>query len=270
MEKEIEYFRRELTIRNYTISTINTYESCLKTIISKIGTHPTLDQVKDFLLTIKNYSYHKQIVGCIHRYFEFVLKQPLNLSDIPYPRKEYVLPEILSISEIQAIFDKCKNLKHRAIISMLYGCGLRMGEVLNMKIADIDSKRMVINIRQSKGLKDRQVGLSQQLLNLLRDYFKEFKPKEFLFNGQFSNQYTASSINQLLKYYAEKAGIKKRIHAHKLRHCYATHLLEAGTDMTLIQKMLGHKKIETTQIYAHISTALMSKVNSPLSNIKLC
>lgn len=152
---------------------------------------------------------------------------------------------------------------------MLYGCGLRIGEVLNMKITDIDSKRMVINVRQGKGLKDRQIGLSQQLLNLLRDYFKEFKPKEYLFNGQFSNQYTASSINQLLKYYADKAGIKKRIHAHKLRHCYATHLLESGTDMTLIQKLLGHKKIETTQIYAHISTALTSKIQSPLSQIQL-
>jgi site-specific recombinase XerD len=263
----IEYFRRELIIRKYAFSTIETYESCLKSIFKYIGEKPSVEQIKNYLLNIKGYSYHKQFVGTIHRYFEFVLKTKLDLSDIPYPRKEYKLPEIFSIEEIQAIFNECKNLKHRAIISMFYGCGLRMGEVLNLKIVDIDSKRMIVNVRQGKGNKDRQIGLQEKLLELLRDYVREYKPKEFMFNGQFGLQYTDSSINQLLKYYAKKAGIKKKIHAHLLRHCYATHLLEAGTDMALIQKMLGHKKIETTQIYAHISTALTRKIQSPINNI---
>ena len=261
--------RRELILRNYTSSTTQTYTSCLKCIIFKIGETPSIDQIKDYLITIKNYSYHKQMTGTIHRYFEFVLKQKLDLSDIPYPRREYKLPEILSVQEIQLIFDKCKNTKHRAIISLLYGCGLRISEVLNVKIVDIDSSRMVINIKQAKGLKDRQAILDIPLLKLLRDYFKEFRPKQFLFNGQFGLQYTASSINQMLKYYADKAGIKKRIHAHKLRHCFGTHLLEQGTDMSLIQKLLGHKHVETTQIYAQINTALLSKIQSPLAAIRL-
>ncbi len=266
---KIELFKRELILRNYTSSTTQTYVSCLKCIISKIGENPSVDQIKDYLIEIKNYSYHKQMVGTIHRYFEFTLKQKLDLSDIPYPRREHKLPEILSIQEIQTIFDKCQNLKHRSIISLLYGCGLRVSEVLNIKISDIDSSRMIINIKQAKGLKDRQAILDVKLLQLLRNYFKEHKPKQFLFNGQFGLQYTASSINQMLKYYANKAGIKKRIHAHKLRHCFGTHLLEQGTDMTLIQKLLGHKNIETTQIYAQISTALLSKVKSPLTSITL-
>lgn len=265
----IEYFKRELIIRNYTISTVKTYESCLKIIFQNIGEHPSLDQIKNFLATVKGYSYHKQLVGTIHNYFEFVLKRPLDLSDIPYPRKVYILPEILSIEEIQAIFDKCQNLKHRTILSLLYGSGLRMGEVLNLKLTDIDGSRMVFNIREGKGLKDRQMPLSEQLLYLINNYISQYKPKEFLFNGQLGLQYTSSSINQLLKYYADKAGVKKRIHAHKIRHCYATHLLEAGTEMSLIQKLLGHKKIQTTQIYSHISKSLLSKVSSPLQQIRL-
>jgi site-specific recombinase XerD len=265
----IEIFKRELVIRKYTISTVQTYESCLKVIFENIGEHPSLDQIKNYLATIKGYSYHKQLVGTIHNYFEFVLKQPLNLSDIPYPRKVYKLPEILSIEEIQAIFDKCQNLKHRTILSLLYGSGLRMGEVLNLKLSDIDSSRMVFNIREGKGLKDRQMPLSQQLSDLINNYISQYNPKEYLFNGQFGLQYTNSSVNSLLKYYADKAGVKKRIHAHKIRHCYATHLLEAGTEMSLIQKLLGHKKIQTTQIYSHISKSLLSKVNSPLTNINL-
>lgn len=265
---EIEYFKRELMLRNYTASTVQTYTSCAKVFCYKIGFNPTIDQIKDFLLTIKNYSYHKQMVGTIHRYFEFVLKKKLFLDDIPMPRKEYSLPEILSIEEVQLIFNQCHNLKHLSILSLLYGCGIRMQELLNLKISDIDGSRKIINIRMGKGLKDRQIPMSAQLHGLLRKYFATFRPKEYLFNGQFGNQYTSSSVNQLLKYYAGKAGIKKRIHAHKLRHCYATHLLESGTDMALIQKLLGHKNIKTTQIYSHISTALLSKVQSPINNIK--
>lgn len=265
---EIEYFKRELMLRNYTASTVQTYTSCAKVFCYKIGFNPTLDQIKDYLLTIKNYSYHKQMVGTIHRYFEFVLKKKLFLDDIPMPRREYSLPEILSVEEVQLIFNQCSNLKHLSVLSLLYGCGLRMQELLNLKISDIDGSRKIINIRMGKGLKDRQIPMGEQLHDLLQKYFVIYRPKEYLFNGQFGNQYTSSSVNQLLKYYANKAGIKKRIHAHKFRHCYATHLLESGTDMALIQKLLGHKNIKTTQIYSHISNALLSKIQSPINNIK--
>jgi site-specific recombinase XerD len=209
------------------------------------------------------------MVGTIHNYFKFVLKKPLSLKDIPYPRKEEKLPEVLSKDEVQAMFKQVKNKKHLAILSLLYGCGMRVGEVINLKIADIDSSRHIINIRQGKGFKDRQVGLDEQLLKILREYFTEFKPREYLFNGQFGLQYTASSINQLLIYYSLKANIKKRIHAHKFRHSYATHLLEAGIDLFLIQKLLGHKKSETTEIYARVSTRLISNIPSPLNQIQL-
>ncbi len=265
----IEYFRRELIIRNYTNSTVQTYESCLKVIFQNIGEHPSLDQIKNYLATIKGYSYHKQLVGTIRNYFDFVLKQPLDLSEIPYPRKVYKLPEILSIEEVQLIFEKCLNRKHRLILSLLYGSGLRIGEVLNLKLTDIDGSRMIFNIRQGKGSKDRQMPLSEQLLSLINRYIEQYHPREFLFNGQQGLQYTSSSINHLLKYYADKVGIKKRIHAHKFRHCFGTHLLDQGVDMTLIQKLMGHKSLKSTQIYSHISTSLLSKVSSPLQQIRL-
>jgi site-specific recombinase XerD len=151
----------------------------------------------------------------------------------------------------------------------LYGCGLRISEVINLKIKDIDSNRMIISIRESKGNKDRLVTLTQPLLELLRVYYLEFKPREYLFNGQFGLQYTQSSINQLLKYYANRGGIKKRIHAHKFRHSFATHLLDQGTDMYLIQKLLGHKDQKTTEIYAQVSDRSISKIQSPLNNIQM-
>lgn len=266
---KVELFKRELLIRRYSKSTIETYCSCLKVIIYKIGEDPSIDEIKDYLLTIKNNSYHKQIVGCIHKYFETVLKKKLSLKDIPYPRKEDKLPEILSQSEVQLIFKQIKNLKHKSILSLLYGSGLRVGEVINLKISDIDSSRMIINIRGAKGFKDRQVQLPLEMLELLRSYYSAFNPKEYLFNGQFGLTYSSTSINQLLKYYAKKAGINKRVHAHKFRHSFATHMLDTGIDIFLIQKLLGHKKQETTEIYAKLSTRRISQIESPLSKIEL-
>lgn len=264
---KIDAFRNELRLRRYASSTIRTYCDNLKTIIYKIGEHPSINQIKDLLLTAKSTPHHKQMAGTIHRYFEFVLKQSLSLGDIPYPRKTSKLPEVLSIEEVRLILNQINNLKHRAVFSLLYGCGMRVGEVLNLKFSDIDRARKVINIRQSKGNKDRAVMLSDNLISLLEEYYRIFKPEEYVFNGQYGNIYSANSINQFLKYYAGKAGINKRIHAHKLRHCFATHLLESGTDMAVIQELLGHSDIKTTQIYAHVSKKLISKVKSPLDSV---
>ena len=267
MKDVSDKFKRELVLRKYAISTVKTYVGCLNGILFKIGEHPTLDQIKDFLVPIKNRSYHKQMVGCIHRYFEFVLKQPLDLSDIPYPRHGNQLPEILSQDEMRDLISINKNLKHQAIIFLLYGCGLRVGEVINLKITDVDSSRMIITVREGKGNKDRQVMLDQLLLDKLRDYVKQYKPETYLFNGQFGLQYSDRSINEFLKYYAKKAKITKRVHAHMLRHSFATHLVDAGTDMSIIQKLMGHNNIKTTQGYARISTGLISRVKSPLANL---
>lgn len=258
-------FKQELIYRRYSQNSIQTYCSCLDIIIQKFGENPNLDELKKYFASLKSRSYHKQMVSTARHYFFFIYKIRLDLSDLPYPRKEQKLPEVFSIEEISDLINYPKNKKHQIIICLLYSGGLRISELINLRITDIDSQRMIINIRASKGNKDRQIMLDKKLLEMMREYFKEYRPKEYLINGQFKNQYTESSINQLLKYWAKKAGIKKHIHAHCLRHSFATHLLESGIDMSLIQKLLGHSNIKTTEIYAKISTKLISKINSPLS-----
>jgi integrase/recombinase XerD len=263
----ITKFKNELRLRKYALKSVETYCGCLQMIFNKIGETPSIDQIKSFLLTITNRNYHKQMVATIRNYSDFVLKEPLSLKDIPYPRKEYKLPEILSVEEMTSLIKYPKNVKHQAIICLLYGCGLRVGELINLKLTDIDSSRMVINIREAKGNKDRQVMLDDGLLTILREHYQKEKNPVYLFGGQFKNQYSERSVNEMLKYWATKAGIKKKIHAHLLRHSFATHLLEAGTDMSIIQKLLGHNNIKTTEIYAKISTKTISKVISPLASI---
>ena len=260
----MDRFKMEMGIRKYAVSTTETYSGCLSVVFHKLGENPNHDQMKSFLLTIKNHNTHKQYVGALHRYFEFVLKKPLSLDDIPYPRRVEKIPVVLSEDEMKRLIKLPKNLKHQAIILLLYGCGLRVGEVIGLKPGEIDSSRMMIAIRGPKGNVDRQVKIEPMLIETLRSYFKEYRPKTYLFNGQSSDQYSDRSINEFLKYYAKRVGITKSISAHTLRHSFATHLLEHGVDMAIIQKMLGHKNIKTTQGYARVSTGILSKTLTPL------
>ena len=176
---------------------------------------------------------------------------------------------MLSVSEIQRLFNAITNVKHKAIVSLLYSCGLRVSEVIDLRITDIDSQRMIINVRNAKGNKDRCVSLSQNVLELLRKYYIEYKPIGHLFNGQFQNQYSSSSIEQFLKTYAKAAGIKKHVHPHCLRHSFAVHHLEQGTDLRYIQLFLGHKNSKTTERYTHVSNLNINNVKSPINYISL-
>lgn len=267
-EEEVK-FKRELLVRKYSQSSIDTYVSCLRVIMFKSGKSLNIENIKDFVITINNRSYHKQIVATIRNYYEFVLKQKLDLSDLPYPRKEEKIPEVLSVEEVKKIINFPKNLKHQVIICSLYNCGLRISELINLKLSDIDRERMVLKIKSSKGNKDRNVPIQAKILDLYERYYHEFKPKTYLLNGQHGLTYTESSINQLLKYWAAKAGINKRIHAHKLRHCYATHLHESGIDLNIIKELLGHSDVKTTEIYTKVSKAYTSKVPSLLNDMNI-
>lgn len=264
---ETDKFKRELLLRKYAQNSIDTYVSLLGVLIDR--TQLDLQKVKDYLCTVKNRSYHKQLVAAYRNYCDFVLKSPISLNDIPYPRKEEKLPEVLSVAEVKKLIEYPKNYKHQAIICLLYNCGLRVSELINLKMSEIDRKRGVITIRGAKQNKDRQVPLSADLAELLVKYYKSYKPDTYLFNGQQGLLYTESSVNQLLKYWAKKAGINKRIHAHKLRHCFATHLHEAGTDLSIIQKLLGHSDIKTTDIYTKVSTAYVNRVPSLITKMNL-
>ncbi|MDP2335932.1 MAG: tyrosine-type recombinase/integrase [Bacteroidota bacterium] len=266
MKKLLASYEAELQLRNYCYNTIKCYKGLVRLYIMHFQKHPTKiseDEIKTYLRESSSQSLLKQRIGAIKRFYELVIKDPLKFKYIQYPRTEQHLPDILSFAEVQRLFTACTNKKHKAILFLFYSTGMREGEVINLKVKDIDSGLMQIHIRQAKGKKDRIVPLSEPTLKALREHFKEEKPRNYLFNGQFSDQYSATSIQQFVKKYANIAKIKKRVYPHLLRHCSATHSYESGTDLAIIQKILGHKNQKTTMIYTHLSNNLISKVRTP-------
>jgi len=264
-------FREVLSLRNYATNTIAVYVKAVEQYCNYSHlTKPDQDSLYKFALFLKNknnsYSHIKNSIMAVKLYSEIIVNQKMNSDFLHGYRKERKLPDILSVEEIQKIIECIGNLKHKTIISLIYSSGLRISECINLKVKDVDSQRMLLKINQSKGKKDRFVPLSAKMLTLLRDYYKEYKPKEFLFEGQFEKYYSARSIQSVLKNALNKSKIKKKITVHSLRHSYATHLLEQGTDISLIQKILGHKDIKTTLLYTQISSSQLSKIKNPFDS----
>lgn len=214
-------------------------------------------------------SYQNQSINAIKFYYERVLGGQRKIYLIERPRKETILPEVLSEEEIAAILKSITNIKHKALIMTIYSGGLRISELINLKVKDIDSDRMQIRISQSKGKKDRYTLLSKKTLLTLRQYFTEYKPKEWLFEGEGGGRYAQRSIQNILKNAVKRVGIKKRITVHSLRHSFATHLLENGTDLRYIQLLLGHASSKTTEIYTHITTKGFEQITNPLDKLEI-
>jgi integrase/recombinase XerD len=214
-------------------------------------------------------SQQNQRINAIKFYFEKVLGREKMYFDIQRPKKQKQLPDVLSKKEVKQIILNTNNLKHKCLIVLIYSCGLRRSEAINLKIADIDSSRMLIKIRGGKGHKDRYVQLADSLLKILRAYYREYKPKIYIFEGQNSEQYSSTSISNVIKNAAKKAGIKKRVFPHILRHSFATHHLEQGTDLRYIQEWMGHNNSKTTEIYTHISEKDFKKFNNPIDDFDL-
>ena len=267
-----QQFIQEMKRRNYSQNTIENYASCIDVFFNNsTKPHPkniNENDIKQFLYQFQTPNTQRNYHSAIKKYYEIVLGQKNKFKYIPYARKEKKLPIILSVVEIQQMFDACDNLKHRTILALLYSGAFRVSELINLKWCHIDRKRMVINIIGAKGNKDRQVGLNEQLLIVLEEYWRKDKPHVYVLNGQNGGQYSERSVGEVVKGLAAKAGLKKRVYTHLIRHCSATHLLEQGTDISIIQKLLGHSSAKTTAIYTHISHNLISKV-SPLGNVKI-
>jgi site-specific recombinase XerD len=268
--KYAEMYRKDLELKNYATNSINNYVSQVKLFMSEHTnfTEPCKineDAIKLWLLKASSINGRKHRLSALKLFYKFTVRQPMKLKYIEYPRGEKKLPQPLDMSEIQAILNVCENIKHKAIIMLMISTGVRVSEVINLRITDIDSTRMVINIIRGKGMKDRIVALNPKLLEFLRYYYKKYRPTEYLFNGQSSSQYTPRSVNEFLKHYAQKARIKRNIHAHLLRHSAFTNMVESGVDMAIIQKLAGHQNIATTLGYAHISSGLINRVYNPLS-----
>lgn len=274
MLSSLQLLENILLARNYSENTIGTYSQALKIVSKEFDLEsPSLDEQKflDFIVRLKNkkksYAYLKNIVMGTKLFYLVIHKFRFKQNYLQFIKKPETLPDILSLVEVKQVLESLDNLKHKVIISLIYSCGLRISEAINLKITDIDSKKMLIKICEAKGKKERYVALSEKLLVLLREYFVHYKPQEYLFAGQDSEQYTARSIQQFLKRALQKCKITKKITVHSFRHSYATHLLEQGTDLKFIQAILGHKNIKTTNLYTHISSANLTKIKNPFDSL---
>jgi integrase/recombinase XerD len=261
-------FQNELELKVYSPNTIKNYLSVLNIFLHhfEIKLHPkniNEIEIKDYLRSLSSVSQLKQNIGCLKLFYKFVIRQPLKFKWIEYPRKEHKLPDILSPEEVGQIISVCTNIKHKTIILLLFETGLRVNELINLRIRDIDSSQMIIRIKNAKGNKDRIVPLSKTLLSQLRTYYQQYKPKEYLFNGQFDVKYTASSIRQFLKKYAKMAGITKNVRPHIIRHSSFSEMLNIGNDLRSIQVIAGHSNIKTTSMYLHLSSKFISQIRTP-------
>lgn len=258
--EELKYkFMRELKLRNYADTSIRTYADCISQFFKFMnGKKPSNDDeqielIKDYLLKIENKNYHKQMLASIRNFFDFILKKPLSLGDIPYPRKTDYLPNIFSVQEIDKFIQSYTNIKHKAMMQLMYSCGLRTSEVINLQVNQIDSTRNLIRVAGAKGFKDRDVPIPSDTIELLRSYFKEYKPKKWLFEGQYGEQYTSRSLQQVFYQGCNRIRFKKKVRPHCLRHSRATHLKEAGIDIKDIADFLGHYNLKTTELYLKLS-----------------
>lgn len=262
--------------RKYSNESIKNYVSCISKFLQYFehkATKPSeisANDIKLFLTQFKEANTHKGYLCAIKLFYAKVGNQPNKLDKVEYPKQSKKLPIVLSISEIQAMFSVCENLKHKVILSLLYSAGLRVSELINLKWSNIDRSRMIINIIGAKGNKDRQVMLAPSLIPILEQYYKEYKSQVYVLNGWKDElQYSDRSVGQVIKQLAIKAGINKRVYTHLMRHCSFTHMVEAGTDINLIQRLAGHSNVKTTSVYLHISHNLISNISSPINNIKI-
>ena len=269
----IEYLDK-LEIKKYANNTVRSYVSLFESFINfyheKELIHINDEDIRAYLQKLvredRSNSYINQSLNSIKFYYEMVLGMPNRFYAIDRPRKDVKLPQVLSKEDVLLILEHTNNLKHRCIVGLLYSAGLRRNELVNLKISDIDSKRMLIRVESGKGNKDRYTLLSKQILLDLRAYYLAYKPTKYILEGQYGGQYSAQSIANVVSNAAEKANIRIRVTPHILRHSFATHLLESGVDLRKIQVLLGHSSSKTTEIYTHVATSTFDSIKNPMDS----
>lgn len=263
--------------KRYSSSSIKSYIDAANTFlaytfpkpIEELSNNDIIDFVNGYIIKRNlSYAYQNQVINAIKLLFREVFDSEIDIDKLERPRREHKLPNVLSKQEIKLILGSIANNKHKAILSLIYACGLRRSELLNLRPKDIDSNRNLLIIRKSKGKKDRIIPLSTRTIEMLREYYIEHKPKLWLFEGQQpGEQYSATSLQKILKQAVQKSKINKPVTLHWLRHSYATHLLEAGVDLRFIQEILGHNSSRTTEIYTHVSTKNLQNIKSPFDDL---
>ncbi|MBL6729784.1 MAG: tyrosine-type recombinase/integrase [Bacteroidia bacterium] len=274
--KLLSDFEVKLRLQRYASSSIKTYKNALTKFLVAFQQydleHISLVQIQTFIHHLQtkdsiSATYQKQILASISKFYLLYYKRKLNLSPLYPKRKAKPLPKYLTVSEVKRLLQQCANLKHECILKILYGCGLRVSEVIALKITDIDSTAMRLMVRAAKGKKDRVLPLPLTLLENLRQYYLAYLPKEYLFEGQSGGKYTAKSIQSFIKKYAHKANIQKSVTPHMLRHSYATHQLENGINIRYVQELLGHNSIKTTELYTHVTKISKNNISNPLDHL---
>lgn len=260
----LRIYKQKLKYLNYSERTIDVYSHYALKFLKEVDKYPQHINSSDFSNYFSNYSFssvsqQNQIINAVKFLYNKVLDRKYDKVCFDRPRSEKHLPKVIDGHFILSKINSIKNKKHKAIIMLGYSTGMRVSEVINLKISDIDSQRMIIHINQAKGRKDRIVPLSQKMLETLREYYSEYKPKIYMFNGQFESKYSSQSCNQIVKHY-----LGNKYHFHLLRHSCFTTMLENGIDLRIIQKMAGHSSSKTTEIYTHVSQAFLSKVTTPI------
>ncbi len=272
-----ENYIRKLELKKYALNTANSYITLFEVFMNHFSTKAlheiNEEDIRNYLQGLvasgRSRSYINQMISSIKFYYEIVLEMPNRFYSIERPIKRERLPKVISLEEIELIINCTNNIKHKCILSLLYSAGLRRSELINLKLHDIDSKRMVINIISAKGGKDRLTILSKGVLNDLREYYKIWKPKTYLFEGNTGHAYSGSSISKIINKACNKAKITKKVTPHMLRHSFATHLLEAGTDLRYIQTLLGHSSSKTTEIYTQVAINTLKDIKSPIEMLNL-
>ena len=265
-----------LELKGYSKNTIRTYGVEFAQLLYLLKSHSvselTAEKIRSYFLYCLNILHlsentmHSR-VNAIKFYFEQVLKNDKLFFEIPRPKKASILPKTINSADIKLLLQVTTNLKHNTMLKLCYGMGLRVSEIVQLKISDIDSKNMQVLIERAKGKKDRYVNLPQSILVQLRLYFKTYHPKQYLFEGQYGGAYSVRSVQSIFKDAMRKAKINKPVGIHSLRHSFATHLLEQGTDIRYIQELLGHSNIKTTLIYTQVSSKSIQKIISPLDHL---
>jgi integrase/recombinase XerD len=269
---QIEKFKQYLRSKRYSESTITTYSEALKSFlvfyrekaVAEITNEDVIVYNNEYILKNNlSASYQNQTINSIKLFFKIIHDSKIIIEELHRPKNAKTLPNVLSKEETLRLIDLTTNLKHKTLLALIYSAGLRISEAINMKITDIDNQRMLIHVKNAKGKKDRYTLLSTKVLELLKEYYTIYKPKTFLFEGQYGEQYSSRSAQSVLHQSAKKAGITKQISLHTLRHSFATHLLENGTDLRYIQDLLGHSSPKTTMIYTHVSSTSLKNIINP-------
>jgi site-specific recombinase XerD len=272
----IRMYEQQLRLKAYSPHTIRTYCNELMQYLNFFSSLDvdqfTSEEIRTYLLhclqqfKLSENTLHSRI-NAVRFYYEQVLRQDKIFLDIPRPKRPSILPQVISMQDLQKKFEVTANVKHNTILKLCYGMGLRVSEIVALKAKDVDSRNMQVFIQRGKGKKDRYANLPETLLGQLREYWKQYRPKTYLFEGQDGGMYTVRSAQQVFTAALKKAKINKKVGIHGLRHSYATHLLELGTDITLIQQLLGHQDLKTTMRYTHVSKKIIKRIKSPLDRM---